>query len=74
MVMLATGRIDICVEFSLQPYDIVTLIPIIEQAGGEVTTRSGEPAENGGAVVATGCPVLQMAFLSNITVLEAIYQ
>lgn len=58
MAMLAAGRIDICVEFSLQPYDIVALIPIIEQAGGVVTTIKGEPAENGGVVIATGCPYL----------------
>lgn len=64
MAMLAAGRIDICVEFSLQPYDIVALIPIIEQAGGKVTTLSGEPAENGGAVVATGCPVLHQQVLN----------
>lgn len=53
MAMLAAGHIDICVEYSLQPYDIVALIPIIEQAGGVVTTLDGGRAENGGAVVAS---------------------
>lgn len=58
MAMLAAGHIDICVEFSLQPYDIVALIPIIEHAGGVVTTISGHRAEQGGAVVATANPNL----------------
>lgn len=53
MAMLAAGHIDICVEYSLQPYDIVALIPIIEHAGGVVTTIDGGRAEGGGAVVAS---------------------
>src|SRR5690606_26521596 len=43
--MLASGFADIVVESGLQPYDIVALIPIIEQAGGIVTCRDGGPAE-----------------------------
>ncbi|MCU5772124.1 histidinol-phosphatase [Erwiniaceae bacterium BAC15a-03b] len=62
--MLAAGQIDICVEFSLQPYDIVALIPIIEQAGGVVTTLDGQRAEKGGAVVASGCPALHQQVLT----------
>ncbi len=63
MAMLAAGRIDLCVEFSLQPYDIVALIPVIEQAGGVVTTLDGGRAENGGAVLASGCPALHQQVL-----------
>lgn len=51
MAMVAAGHIDICVEYSLQPYDIVPLIPIIEHAGGVVSTIDGRRAENGGAIV-----------------------
>lgn len=58
MAMLAAGHIDICVEFALQPYDIVALIPLIEHAGGRVTTVKGERAERGGPVIASGCPAL----------------
>lgn len=50
--MLAAGQIDIVVEAGLQPYDIVALIPIIEQAGGTVTGWDGGPAERGGSIVA----------------------
>jgi histidinol phosphatase-like enzyme (inositol monophosphatase family) len=50
--LLAMGHIDLVVEASLQPYDIVALIPIVEGAGGIVTGRHGEPAAGGGFVVA----------------------
>jgi myo-inositol-1(or 4)-monophosphatase len=50
--MLALGRIDLVVEDTLQPYDIVPLIPIIEAAGGVVTDAHGNSPLNGGFVVA----------------------
>jgi len=50
--MLAAGNIDLVVEIGLQPYDIVALIPIIEQAGGKITNWDGGPAEGGGGIVA----------------------
>ncbi|MGK9171830.1 inositol monophosphatase family protein [Yokenella regensburgei] len=58
MAMLAAGQIDLCLEYSLQPYDIVALIPVIEQAGGIVTTLSGGRPELGGTILASGCPRL----------------
>jgi len=51
MVMVAAGHIDLAFEPSLQPYDIVALIPIIERAGGVVTRLDGGRAEVGGAVL-----------------------
>ncbi len=63
MAMLAAGHIDVCVEFGLQPYDIAALIPLIEQAGGVVTTVSGGRPEQGGEIVATGSPALHDAVL-----------
>ena len=42
--MLAAGHIDLVIETGLKPYDIVALIPIIEGAGGIVTTWSGGSA------------------------------
>lgn len=64
MAMLAAGHIDICVEYSLQPYDIVPLIPVIEHAGGVVTTLDGGRAEGGGAVVASGSETLHRQVLA----------
>src|SRR5690606_40000074 len=52
--MLASGFVDAIVEASLQPYDIQALIPIIEGAGGVVSTWDGSPADSGGAIVACG--------------------
>ena len=53
-MMLASGQIDVVVEAGLKPYDIMPLIPIIEGAGGIVTTWDGSRVENGGAVIAAG--------------------
>ncbi len=50
--MLALGQIDLVVEDTLQPYDIVPLIPIIEAAGGVVTDAKGKTPVAGGFVVA----------------------
>ncbi len=61
--MLAAGFVDIVVEAGLQPYDIVALIPLIEQAGGVVTRRDGGPAEGGGDIVAAASPDLHRAAL-----------
>ncbi len=52
--MLALGQIDLVVEAGLNPYDIQPLIPIIEQAGGIVTTWEGDDARAGGRVIAAG--------------------
>lgn len=50
--MLASGHVDLVVECGLKAYDIVALIPVIEGAGGVITTWDGKPATNGGDVVA----------------------
>jgi histidinol phosphatase-like enzyme (inositol monophosphatase family) len=52
--MLAAGHIDIVIETGLDPYDIVPLIPIIQGAGGIVTTWEGEDARRGGRILACG--------------------
>ena len=50
--MLASGHVDLVVESGLNPYDIVALVPIIEQAGGVVTTFDGGRPEEGGNIIA----------------------
>lgn len=52
--MLALGFIDIVVEAGLQPYDVQALIPVIEGAGGIITSWSGGPADQGGQIIAAG--------------------
>jgi myo-inositol-1(or 4)-monophosphatase len=51
--MLASGLVDIVAEAQLKAFDIAPLIPIIEAAGGVVTTWDGGDAANGGNVLAT---------------------
>ena len=56
--LLAAGHIDLVVEAGLKPYDVMALIPIIEAAGGVITTWDGAPATSGGRILAAGDPVL----------------
>jgi myo-inositol-1(or 4)-monophosphatase len=51
---LAGGFVDLVIESGLKPYDIVALAPIIEGAGGVVTTWDGENAAKGGRIIAAG--------------------
>ncbi len=60
---LAAGHIDLVVEAGLHAFDIAPLIPIVERAGGCVTSWSGGPAGEGGRVVASGDPRLHEAAL-----------
>lgn len=54
--LLAAGFVDIIVEAGLKPHDVVALIPIIESAGGRITTWDNGPALQGGRILATGDP------------------
>lgn len=59
--MLAAGHADLVVEAGLHAYDIAALIPIVERAGGRLTSWEGGPAAQGGRVVASGDPALHDA-------------
>lgn len=52
--LLAAGHVDLVVETVLKPYDVGGLIPVIEQAGGIITTWDGGKAEMGGSIIAAG--------------------
>ena len=52
--LLAMGLIDIVIEATLQAYDVQALIPIVEAAGGAMTSWSGGVCDEGGSVVACG--------------------
>ncbi len=62
--LLAAGFVDIVMESGLKGFDIVALIPIIERAGGVVTTWDGKTAINGGRILATGNPELHEKVLA----------
>jgi myo-inositol-1(or 4)-monophosphatase len=50
--LLASGHVDLVVENSLKPYDVGAIIPVVEQAGGVMTTWDGGRPEMGGYIVA----------------------
>ncbi len=50
--LLALGHIDLVVEASMQPYDIVPMVPIVQAAGGIVTDPDGGAPVEGGFVIA----------------------
>jgi myo-inositol-1(or 4)-monophosphatase len=52
--MLAAGHVDLLIETELKPHDVLALIPIIEGAGGIITTWEGGRAHNGGRIIAAG--------------------
>ena len=62
--LLAAGQIDLVIEAGLQAYDVTALIPVIEGAGGVMTTWTGGNATDGGRVVASGDPRLHEAVLA----------
>ena len=49
---LAAGSIDLVIETNLKPHDVVALTPIIEGAGGVISTWDGEDTTNGGRIIA----------------------
>jgi myo-inositol-1(or 4)-monophosphatase len=53
---LAAGHVDLVVEDGLKVYDIAALIPIIEGAGGVITSWDGGDAAQGGSILAAGDP------------------
>ena len=64
--MVAAGFVDAVIEVGLHPYDIVALIPVIEGAGGRVTSWDGGSAAAGGRVVASGDPRLHDQILETL--------
>ncbi len=52
--MLAAGLVDLVIETGLKTHDIAALIPIIEGAGGIITSWEGASAVKGGRIVAAG--------------------
>ncbi len=59
--LVASGHLDLVVEAGLKNVDIAPLVPIIESAGGIVTTWTGEPPEKGGNIVAAATAELHEA-------------
>ena len=52
--VLAAGHVDLVIETELKPHDVLALIPIIEGAGGIVTTWDNGRPHDGGRIIAAG--------------------
>jgi len=61
--MLASGQIDLVAENGLATYDVAALIPIVEKAGGIVTSWEGGSAAQGGSVLACANEAIYKAAL-----------
>lgn len=64
--LLALGQIDLVIEPGLKPYDIVGLVPLVEQAGGVVTTWDGARPEQGGNILASANATLHDKALAEL--------
>ena len=65
--MVAAGLIDLVIETGLQDHDVIALVPIIEGAGGVVTSWEGGSPVAGGRVVAAGSRKVHEAALRQLT-------
>ncbi len=52
-MMVAEGVVDIAAEPQLETYDMAALVPIVEEAGGRMTSYSGGSALGGGSALTT---------------------
>jgi histidinol phosphatase-like enzyme (inositol monophosphatase family) len=65
--LLALGQLDLVVEAGLKEFDILPLIPIIERAGGVVSTWEGGDPRSGGYILAAGDPRLHAQAVKVLT-------
>ncbi|MGB3147929.1 MAG: histidinol-phosphatase [Paracoccaceae bacterium] len=64
--LIAAGQVDLVIEAGLQSYDIQAPIAVIEAAGGVVTDWQGNPAHNGGRVLAAANRDIHAAALAQL--------
>ena len=63
---LAMGLVDIVIETGLQAYDVQSLIPLVEYAGGAMSSWDGGRCDDGGDVLACGDRALHAELLRRI--------
>ncbi|MEL4317924.1 histidinol-phosphatase [Leifsonia sp. YIM 134122] len=51
--LLAEGLVDVVAEFDVKPYDVAALVPIVEEAGGRLTSVTGDVQLAHGSSLAT---------------------
>ncbi|MEO3430465.1 inositol monophosphatase family protein [Pelagibius sp. CAU 1746] len=65
---LAGGQVDAVVDYNLQPYDYLPVVPVVEAAGGVITDWQGQPLtlESDGRVVAAASVEIHAALLRTV--------
>ncbi|AZV80475.1 histidinol-phosphatase [Parasedimentitalea marina] len=61
--LLAAGQVDLVIEAGLNAYDVQGPIAVIQAAGGIVTDWQGDPAHDGGRVLAAANPQIHAVAL-----------
>lgn len=66
--LLASGHIDVVMESTLEPYDYLALVPVVQGAGGVITDWRGNPLDllSAGDVLACATPQLHKQVLDLI--------
>lgn len=64
---LATGGVDLVIESGLKAWDVGALIPVVSGAGGVITNWRGEPAHEGGQLVAAASAELHAQALEKLS-------
>lgn len=64
--LVAAGHVDVMFETDLEPYDYLSLVPLIEAAGGCITDWAGKPLrlDSAGDVLASASPQLHEQMLA----------
>ena len=52
-MLVAEGAMDVAIEPQLSPWDMAALIPIVTEAGGQISALNGQPPLAGGNAVST---------------------
>lgn len=66
--LLAMGQIDVVVDSDLQPYDYLPVVPVVEAAGGIITTWTGEKLglKSDGSILAAATPELHREVMDRL--------
>ncbi len=66
--LLAAGHVDAVVDYGLEPYDFLPVLPVVQAAGGVMTDWDGAPLtlHSSGRVIAAATPELHAALLKRV--------
>lgn len=66
--LLAMGQIDVVIDYDLQPYDYLPVVPVVEAAGGIMTDWAGDRLglNSDGRVVAAATPELHREIMHQL--------